>query len=286
MQRKWLMLAASAVMGTAMLTGCMEKQGDLGNRNIKSNSIRYDMNGNRILNKRFANDQMNEMNRVEGRRLNSNNIVGYHANYRLEMSQDIADKLAAMKEIDKAYVMLTDNNAYVAVTLADSTSHKGIRNMSLTPGAAVSRTRLAYLRPGISGGLRPLASSTATGTGTTSTGSTGITGTTGTTSTGSVGTTGATGAGSTGITGTGLGTTAASADVAQMLKHRIAMEVHKMAPQINNVYVSANPDFVGRMTSYMEDVRLGHPIQGFVAEFNAMVERIFPAHSGIATAKR
>ena len=65
-------------------------------------------------------------------------------------------------------------------------------------------------------------------------------------------------------------------DVTADMKERIAAEVKKMAPQIDHVYVSANPDFVSRMTSYMEDVRLGHPIQGFVAEFNALVERIFP----------
>ena len=65
-------------------------------------------------------------------------------------------------------------------------------------------------------------------------------------------------------------------DVTAEMKERIAAEVKKMAPQIDHVYVSANPDFVSRMTSYMEDVRLGHPIQGFVAEFNALVERIFP----------
>ena len=65
-------------------------------------------------------------------------------------------------------------------------------------------------------------------------------------------------------------------EVTAVMKERIAAEVKKMAPQIDHVYVSANPDFITRMTSYMEDVRLGHPIQGFVAEFNALVERIFP----------
>lgn len=77
-----------------------------------------------------------------------------------------------------------------------------------------------------------------------------------------------------------LTTRTRDAEVTADLKERIAAEVKKMAPQIDNVYVSANPDFVGRMASYMEDVRLGHPIQGFVAEFNALVERIFPAKAG------
>jgi YhcN/YlaJ family sporulation lipoprotein len=70
---------------------------------------------------------------------------------------------------------------------------------------------------------------------------------------------------------------AAADNVSPDLQARIAGIVQRMTPQIQNVYVSANPDFVARMTSYMDDVRLGHPIQSFVAEFNAMVERIFPA---------
>ena len=43
-------------------------------------------------------------------------------------------------------------------------------------------------------------------------------------------------------------------EVTTVMKERIAAEVKKMAPQIDHVYVSANPDFITRMTSYMEDV--------------------------------
>ena len=132
-----------------MLTGCMEKQGELGNRNIRKQSVRYDGNGNAIVNKRFANDQMNEMNRMNGVRLNSNNIVGLHKNYRLEMSKDIADHLASMKEINKAYVMLTDNNAYVAVSLASATLHNGTASTTRSSALPLSRTNQAYMRPHI-----------------------------------------------------------------------------------------------------------------------------------------
>ncbi|WP_274649627.1 YhcN/YlaJ family sporulation lipoprotein [Paenibacillus humicola] len=235
MQRTLKLLAAGALIGT-MLSGCMEKQGDLGNRNIREQGVRFDANGNRILNKRFADDQMNEMNRVDGRRLNSNNIVGSHANYRLEMSDEIADRIAAMKEVNRAYVMLTDNNAYVAVSLNEGTKG-GKENDGKQP--PLSRTNQAFQRPGI---LNPLNYGAS-------------------------------------LPGTYR---IQSADVAGALKDKIAREVQRMAPQIKNVYVSANPDFMSRMTSYMEDVRLGHPIQGFVAEFNAMVERVFPARSGAA----
>ncbi|MFC4810860.1 YhcN/YlaJ family sporulation lipoprotein [Paenibacillus sp. GCM10023250] len=145
-------------MLSTMLTGCMEKHGELGNRNIRGNSVSYDMNGNRILNTRFANDQMNEMNRVDGHRLNSNNLVGLHKNYRMEMSEAMADRISGIKGVGKAYVMLTDNNAYVAVRLdnragsgkgkAGAAVHQsGASSISLGSPSLLSRTQQAYLRP-------------------------------------------------------------------------------------------------------------------------------------------
>lgn len=220
MQRKWIMLLA--VAATTLLAGCSDKHGELGNKNIRQNSITYDMNGNRIMNKRFANDQMNEMNRMDGRRLNSNNIIGAHKNYRLEMSSDIAARIAAMEEVDKSFVMLTDNNAYVAVTLKDSsthTQHGTVMEKNLPKG----RTAQSY--------MRPLANARPEHHG---------------------------------------------KELEHGLKQKVAHKVKQIAPQIEHVYVSASPDFVHRMSSYSEDVKSGHPIQAFITEFNAMVDRVFP----------
>jgi hypothetical protein len=152
-----------------------------------------------------------------------------------------------MKEVDRAYVMMTDYNAYVAVALRDGSKKGGTKTLGAAPAVPLSRTNQALYRPGIpgAGGNRNVPLDRTTGD----------------------------------VTMRNL--TATPSELAQGLKHRIAAEVVRMAPQIENVYVSANPDFVARMTSYMEDVRLGHPIQGYVAEFNAMVERIFPARAGV-----
>ncbi|NBD27323.1 YhcN/YlaJ family sporulation lipoprotein [Paenibacillus glycinis] len=501
MQRKWAMLAAGAMLST-MLTGCMENHGELGNRNIRGNSVSYDMNGNRILNTRFANDQMNEMNRVDGHRLNSNNLVGLHKNYRLEMSEAMADRISGIKGVGKAYVMLTDDNAYVAVSLKDDAGKKGANAMSLSAPAPIGRTQQAYMRPYNMKSTnahalnthRTRASSIATPNmhlastkntygmngmiGTSSTyGTNGMYGTSGTSMYGTAGAKGPhmksqglangkqsssfhnvsngmknmslgmnansylrgpsknyvssnrnninglttrhpngitnmsrnTARGlnnlSTDVTGTtnlsrtmnrgtnalyrdasdvtrgtanlgrdaargtmdlgrdvsrgmrdlargtgdvlrgavnlprdvargtvdlgrdvargttdlgrdvARGTTdvtrdtargmsslstgmprgadgmtrtvmpyaagrmAADSDVTTAMKAQIASEVKKMSPSIKNVYVSANPDFVDRMGAYMADVKAGHPIQGFIAEFNAMVDRIFPTRS-------
>jgi YhcN/YlaJ family sporulation lipoprotein len=45
---------------------------------------------------------------------------------------------------------------------------------------------------------------------------------------------------------------------------------------IDNVYVSVNPDFYTRTTSYANDIRNGHPVAGFSDEFNTLIQRIFP----------
>lgn len=242
MQRKWVWIAAIAALST-MLVGCTDRQGDLGNRNIRENNVRYDMSGNRIMTKRFANDQNNEMNRKDGRRLNSNNIIGLHKNYRLEMSEEVADELASMKEVDKAYVMLTDNNAYVAVSIKDGKKKVGPNKMSadqMSP-RPLGRTNQGYghLSMNSSGGNQASPN-----------------------------------------VYDDKRIRGADSLVTDNLKTRIADKVKQLVPQADNVYVSANPDFVDRMTAYMNDVRLGHPIQGFIAEFNAMVDRIFPVNAG------
>ncbi len=57
---------------------------------------------------------------------------------------------------------------------------------------------------------------------------------------------------------------------------RIAREVRAVTPDVRNVYVSTNPDFVDRINTYIDDVQQGRPVAGFVEQFNEMVRRIFP----------
>jgi len=275
MHRKFKVIAASAALG-AMLAGCAAHQGELGNREpVRSNSVRYDMNGNRIWNKRFANDQMNEMNRVNGRRLNSNNLIGSHKNYRLEMSKNIADRLTTIKEIKTANVMLTNNNAYVAVSLREGGSPGGSNAMSSSStnnGYRVmgkSNHHNAYQEPSGMNGI-------------------GTNGGAGMTPTPQYGTYSVAPNNNNmrnhtdslyGDTYRIRSGTDAAADIqlTEDVKSRIAAEVKKLAPSVDHVYISANPDFVDRMSGYWQEVQAGHPIQGFIAEFNAMVERLFPA---------
>ncbi|MFB9330218.1 YhcN/YlaJ family sporulation lipoprotein [Paenibacillus aurantiacus] len=443
MQRKWILLAAGAMLST-VIAGCSENHGELGNRNIRQQSVREDGNGNRHV-KFFAHDHMNEQNRMNGRRLNSNNIIGSHRNYRLELDTNIAERLSTLSGVGSAYVMLTNANAYVAIDGKGShgLSAKSIGQSSMRP---LSRTDMAYLPPSahtqtqtqMNGGARVYAhrfsdtmgNSNFTGM-TRSTGGTnrfdgrksydstkfsrmsvngratshlrtnaagprtyahtlrdamGLSNYTrmlqstgelnrigdrlqydalnnndmtndrvvrvrsyaaGTPSNGTGNVQndrestmeaqmergrrmnaramdimrdrnrfthpaqrGNTTSGATtvrpygGELGRGMsigyqnsmdydmygsgGTKrfqpfayngAAAVRIDSRLQADIEREVRRLAPSVNHVYVSSNPDFVHRMASYAEDVRLGHPIQGYITEFNAMVERVFPARA-------
>ncbi|WP_027087903.1 YhcN/YlaJ family sporulation lipoprotein [Cohnella panacarvi] len=195
--RRRLIIGTMLLSAALTVTGCMQNTGDVGNKNIRPNSGRTDrILGNGTMKSRFANDQRNEMNRINGNQRNNNNVIGLHGNSHMQMSDAIANHLAAMPEIDAAYVVMTDRNAYVAVTQ----NNKG-------------------------GGH---------------------------------------------VHGTGL---------SNSLKTKIADNVKSMSTSTQNVYVSANPDFASRMRNFAEETRQGHPIQGFLSEFNALVERIFPAES-------
>lgn len=109
------------------------------------------------------------------------------------------------------------------------------------------------------------------------------------TTTGITGITGTTPGATTGTTTPGTTTTpgapttpATNRDVAvpDNLKLKVSNMVKKAVPQCNNVYVSANPDFVSHINRYAEQFRAGRPISGAVEEFSAVVNRVFPSRTG------
>ncbi|WEZ04179.1 YhcN/YlaJ family sporulation lipoprotein [Bacillus subtilis] len=60
------------------------------------------------------------------------------------------------------------------------------------------------------------------------------------------------------------------------LKKKIAKKVRSTDKNIDNVYVSANPDFVERMQEYGKRIQKGDPIAGLFDEFIQVVQRVFP----------
>ncbi|MFC3748109.1 YhcN/YlaJ family sporulation lipoprotein [Paenibacillus sp. GCM10012306] len=99
------------------------------------------------------------------------------------------------------------------------------------------------------------------------------------TGTGSYNNRGITSLGTTNTTTPARNTKLETDNVTQAIKDKIAAEVKKTSPNVDNVYVSANPDFVERFNVYAEEARAGHPLKGFADEFRTMVERIFPTRS-------
>ncbi|BFH23332.1 YhcN/YlaJ family sporulation lipoprotein [Paenibacillus melissococcoides] len=167
---------------------------------------------------------------VDGNRLNGNG-TGYgnaHTMTNMQMSKKIADKITRMKGVKSANVLLTNNNAYVAVTTDTQVNAKGT-----TRGNGMNRT---MGRLGGTGNLDARSKSHALNNSADMTAN----------------------------------------DVPSDLKGRIAQIVKKDAPQCDQVYVSANPDFVARMNQFMKSSQEGRPLSGFAQEFQEMVYRIFP----------
>ncbi|SDN56706.1 sporulation lipoprotein, YhcN/YlaJ family [Psychrobacillus sp. OK028] len=60
------------------------------------------------------------------------------------------------------------------------------------------------------------------------------------------------------------------------LKTKISDAAKAQDASLNNVYVSANPDFTKQFKEYGERVRANEPVEGFFDEFTDTVKRVFP----------
>ena len=60
------------------------------------------------------------------------------------------------------------------------------------------------------------------------------------------------------------------------LKDKIARTVKSVDRDIDNVYISVNPDFYSRMNNFSADIRNGRPVSGFMDEFSDTIRRVFP----------
>lgn len=68
----------------------------------------------------------------------------------------------------------------------------------------------------------------------------------------------------------------ADEDLTDELEDKIAEKVREANNDIENVYVSLNPDFVERMTDYRTKINEGEPVEGLFEEFTESVKRVFP----------
>ncbi|WP_165820884.1 YhcN/YlaJ family sporulation lipoprotein [Pueribacillus theae] len=65
-------------------------------------------------------------------------------------------------------------------------------------------------------------------------------------------------------------------ELSEDTKNKIAQSVKAVDPDIDNVNVSTNPDFVDRVQEYADAVERGEPIEGLFDQLNESIERIFP----------
>lgn len=175
-------------------------------------------------------------------RTNQNMVHRFDANTNMEMSQKIADGVAAMDEVENANVLIAGNNAYVAVKLHYGS---GVANQGGTGTGTGTNTGSNMANMGqqmmrtddetSKNGMMDNQSQANPNGG------------------------------------------AAIQEVTPEIKEKIAAKVKSLNGNIKDVYVSANPDFIERMNVYADEFRSGRPLSGFVKELSAMVERVFPS---------
>lgn len=224
MARK-LGLACVSILLLFTFTACNTNNG--GGNVERQDSRQFGMNaarnGNESLGK-FRNDRFQD----ETVQRRNDQMRGAHNNSKMESSREIAQAIAAMDNVNNAYVLLTDRNAYVAVGVDEDQDYA--RNSQLR----LDRVQLGggepYQRPAAEHGSNLQFGEYHR----------------------------------------------MDNGVTQVMKNQIADKVKALKPEVRNVYVSANPDFAGRLQGYVDKVEAGQPIEGLIEEFNTLVERLFP----------
>jgi YhcN/YlaJ family sporulation lipoprotein len=167
----------SSAMMALVITGCATNDNEDASENLGLNRTHQD----NLDNPMNVGDTRQNVNNVNNG--NDNGING------MRVSEEISNRVEALKEVGNANVIVTENNAYVGAVLKD-------------------------------GGEK---------------------------------------------------------DISNDLKERVADAVREADPSVDQVYVSANPDFVQRMDGYANDIENGKPVEGFAEEFRELVTRIFPS---------
>ncbi|WP_058308322.1 YhcN/YlaJ family sporulation lipoprotein [Gracilibacillus massiliensis] len=67
-----------------------------------------------------------------------------------------------------------------------------------------------------------------------------------------------------------------NSELGQATKDKITKAVKSVNNDIDNVYISTNPDFFDLADQYTNDVDNGQPVEGFFRRIGNMIERVFP----------
>ncbi|MCC3378670.1 YhcN/YlaJ family sporulation lipoprotein [Paenibacillus farraposensis] len=302
-----LTISAALLASMATLTGC-----GTADRNARTNTTRYNVQNTRPLdgvNRDGVNRFGARTNGMNVAPLSTNTNVTGHPVRNLQVDRNLSKRISELPDVKSATVLVGDRHAYVAVALKDQANKTGVATPSgkgtthgmtthgvtthgvTTDGVTthgVNGTRGNYTTDGIAPGATY---NGVTGYGTPVRRGDGLYGTMGTGSYGMIrGLTDGTrtdgtrtdgahmyGTHTDGTTVQGAGTAYEPAGLTQAVKSRIANKVKQFAPSIQQVYVSANPDFVKHSTDFARSVQSGHPVKGLSAQLVDIIQRIFPA---------
>ncbi|GIQ67856.1 hypothetical protein DUZ99_03045 [Xylanibacillus composti] len=162
--------------------------------------------------------------------------VPHHDNRRMMLSLDTGDEIGRMNGVALAYVMLTDRNAYVGV-VTDATA----------TGTTGKRNAIDVNNAGESEGVYDIKD-----------GSSHIDPRKVVTDTNS------------------YYTQPLPSDLSSELKQKIAMKVRELNPQVLEVFITSNRDFVNRLNEYAQMKWTGKSSEGDILDFNHMVKKYFP----------
>ena len=177
-------------------------------------------NFNKDKNNNAATDNTNNTDQgTNGNNANNANNDNNNGDNNLVVAQDAADRIAELDGVDRATVLVTDQNAYAAVVLDGGVVNDTNNNDNTNTGK-----------------------NTGTNTG----------------------------------TNTNNDNNSPEQVLSPDLEKKIADKVREADKNIQNVYVSLDPDFVERMSGYVERINRGEPVQGFFGEFTEAVQRVFP----------
>ncbi len=218
-----LKIYSMAIVFVLLLVGCNYGQNDRDNNNIEP--TRYNDNN---YNDRNYRDQGTGMRRdgttnINNRDINNRNNTNREDHY--EISKEAADRITdEIAQIHHAYVLTTNNNAYVAAVLDNDDRHEArMNNRNNTDRNNSDLIGTRNINDGNQNRNRD-----------------------------------------------------EGAELTDEVKDKIADIVQSVDNDIDNVYVTTNPDFADLTNDYMNDFNEGKPIRGFFDQIGNMIERVFP----------
>lgn len=250
MKWKWFAVMFTAFM---LLVGC-------GGMGTKKEEPRTNNGDQTFENTRFEGDQTRKMrdnpnNRLEDRNRDSNNRASNNRQDEYDVSKEAADKIVAdIPEIERAYVLTTNRNAYVAAQLNKDHSTEGDhiakndrQNSSADMNVRNVNDRNAKGRTVNEGDANDRRTDNHMSN------------------------------------RRDIDTDrydddrqVESDEVTDQVKNKIADIVQDVDDDIDNVYVSTSPDFFDLAHNYSSDMDNGKPVRGFFDQIGNTIERIFP----------